>query len=80
MVGYAWSPTASKRTFKYFLADTAKHKAIVNQLYFIGTFLQAKVNNRVFVKLAIIYTHYFPLIFKVLWNILDIIEVHIWHD
>ena len=60
MVGDTWSSTASMRTLKYFLADAAKHKSIVHQLYFIGSFLQAKVNNRVFVKLDIRYTDYFP--------------------
>ena len=39
MVGYTWSPTASMRNLKYFLADEAKHKARVHQLYFIGAFL-----------------------------------------
>ena len=53
MIGYNWSPTASMRTLKYFLADADKHKARVHQLYFIGAFLQAKVKNRVFVKLDI---------------------------
>ena len=48
------------RTLKYFLADAANHKAIVNQLDFIGAFLQAKVKNRVFVKLDMRYTDYFP--------------------
>ena len=48
------------RTLKYFLADTAKHKARVNQLYFIGAFLQAKVKNRVFVILNMRYADYFP--------------------
>ena len=43
MVGYNWSPTASMRTMKYFLADAAKNKTIVHQLDFIGAFLQAKV-------------------------------------
>ena len=47
MVGENWSPTSSMRTLKYFLADAAKHKARVHQLYFIGAFLQAKVKNRV---------------------------------
>ena len=56
MVGYTWSPTASMRTLKYFLADAAKHKSRVHQLAFIGSFLQAKVNNRSFVKLDIRYT------------------------
>ena len=60
LVGDTWSPTASMRTFKYFLADTTKQKARVHQLYFIGALLQAKVKNRVFVKLDIIYTDYFP--------------------
>ena len=60
MVGDTWSPTASMRTLKYFLADAAKHKARVNELYFIGVLLQAKANNRVFVKLDMRYTDYFP--------------------
>ena len=59
MVGDTWSPTASMRTLKYLLADAAKHKARVHQLYFIGVFLQAKVKNRVFVKLDIRYTDFF---------------------
>ena len=60
MVGDTWSPTASMRNFKYFLSDVAKHKARVHQLYFIGALLQAKVKNRVFDKLDIRYTDYFP--------------------
>ena len=47
MVGDTWSPTASMRTLKYFLANAAKHRARVHQLDFIGVFLQAKVKNRV---------------------------------
>ena len=60
MVGDTWSPIASMRTLKYFLADASKHKAIVHQLDFIGAFLQVKVKNRVFVELDIRYTDYFP--------------------
>ena len=60
MVGDTWSPTSSMRTLKYFLADSAKHKTRVHQLYFIGAFLQAKVKNIVFFKLDIRYTDYFP--------------------
>ena len=56
MVEDNWSPTASMRTFNYFLADVAKHKARVHQLDFIGAFLKAKLKNRVFVKLYIRYT------------------------
>ena len=39
IVGDTWSPTASMRTLKYFLAYAAKHKARVHQLDFIGAFL-----------------------------------------
>ena len=60
MVGDTWSPTASMRTLKYFLADATKHKAKFHQLDFIGAFLQAKVKNRVFVKLDMRYADYFP--------------------
>ena len=59
MVGDTWSPTASMRNLKYSLADVAKHKSGVHQLYFIGAFLQEKVKNRVFVKLDIRHTYYF---------------------
>ena len=55
MVGDTWSPTASMKTLKFFLADAAKHKARVHQLDFIGAFLQSKVKNRVFVKLDMRY-------------------------
>ena len=48
------------RTLEYFLAYATKHKAIVHQLDFIGAFLQAKVKNRVFVKLDIRYKDYLP--------------------
>ena len=60
MVGDTWSPTASMRNLKYFLADAAKNKLRFHQLDFIGAFLQSKVKNRVFVKLDIRYTDYFP--------------------
>ena len=35
LVGNTWSPTVSMRTLKYFLANAAKQKARVYQLYFI---------------------------------------------
>ena len=60
LVGDNWSPTASMRNLKYFLAYATKHKARVHQLYFISAFLQAKVKNRVFVNLEIKFTYYFP--------------------
>ena len=39
------------RTLKYFLEDVVEHKSRFHQLDFIGSFLQLKVKNRVFVKL-----------------------------
>ena len=48
------------RTMKYFLVDVTKHRARVHQLGFILSLLQAKVKNRVFVKLDSKYTYYFP--------------------
>ena len=60
LIGDTWSPTASMRNLKYFLADATKHKAIVHQLYFIGAFLQAKLKTGVFVKLDIRYKDCFP--------------------
>ena len=60
MIGYTWSPTASMRTFKYFIEEAAKHKARVHQLDFIRAFLQANVKNRFFVKLDMRYAAYFP--------------------
>ena len=80
MVGYTWSPTASMRTLKYFLAYAAKHKARVHQLYFIGAFLQAKLNNRVFVKLDIRYTDYFPEYAQYFGRALILLKVHVWYD
>ena len=59
LVGDFWSPTASMKNLKYFLADATKHKTIVHQLGFIGSFLQVKVKNRVFVNFDIRYTDYF---------------------
>ena len=59
MIGDTWSPTASMRTLNYFLADVAKHKSRVHELDFIGAFLKANVNKRVFVKLDMRYAAYF---------------------
>ena len=59
MVGDTWSLTAFMRNLKYFLVYAARHKAGVRQFDSIEAFLQAKVKNRVFVKLDIRYTDYF---------------------
>ena len=42
------------------MADAVKHKESVHQLYFIGAFLQAKVKNRLFMKLDSRYADYLP--------------------
>ena len=59
LVRDTWSPTASMRTLKYLLADTAKQRSRVNQLGFIGELFQSKIKNRVFLKLYSRYTDYF---------------------
>ena len=59
LIGYNWPPTASMKILKDFLSDSVKHRSIVHQLDFIGNCLQAKVKNRVFVKLDSWYTDYF---------------------
>ena len=42
------------------MEDSAKHKEIVQELDFIGEFLQAKVKNWIFIKLDSRYADYFP--------------------
>ena len=59
IVGDTLSPIESMRNFKYFLVYAAKHRARGHYLEFIGAFLQAKLKNRVFVKLYIRYINYF---------------------
>ena len=66
------------RNLKYFLEDTEKHKARVHQIYFIGAFLQAKVKNRVFVKLDMRYADYFPEYAQYLGKGLNFFEIHVW--
>ena len=47
-------------TLKYFLVDAVKHKSIVNQLDFIGAFLQKQFNNKVFMNLDSRDSDYLP--------------------
>ena len=47
------------RNLKHFLKYSAKHKARVHQLDFIGAFLQEKIKNRVFVNLDYRCRYYF---------------------
>ena len=60
MVGDTWSPRAFMRTLNYLLEDADKYKSRFHQIDFIGSFLKAKVKNRIFIKLDIRYTDYFP--------------------
>ena len=60
MIGYTCSPTESMRNLNHFLVDYALHKSWVHQLYFIGSFLQANVKHRSFLKLDSRYVGYFP--------------------
>jgi hypothetical protein len=55
-----WSPTASFRSLKMFLAHAARLKVRVRQMDFIGAFLQAKVRSRVFIKMPAVYGEIFP--------------------
>ena len=60
-IGDTWSQKASMSTLRYFLEDSFMHKAIVNQLDLIGALIQAKVKNRVFVKLDSRYSYFFRI-------------------
>jgi hypothetical protein len=55
-----WSPTASFRALKMFLAHAAHLQVRVKQLHFIGAFLRAKVRSRVFIKFPTIYSKILP--------------------
>jgi hypothetical protein len=55
-----WSPTASFRSLKMFLAHASRLKARVKQLDFIGAFLQASTRSRIFVTIPAIIGNLFP--------------------
>ncbi len=55
-----WSPTASFRALKMFLAHASRTKAHVKQLDFVGALLQAKTRSRVFVSIPAMYGVLFP--------------------
>ena len=56
----SWSPTATHRCMKLFLAMATKHKKRVRILDFIGAFLQAPMRSRVVIRLPAIYGELFP--------------------
>ena len=60
MIGDTWSPTASMKTLNHLFSCFSKHKSIVQQLDFIGAFLQDNVKHSFFVNLDSRYGEYFP--------------------
>jgi hypothetical protein len=55
-----WSPTASFRGLKMFLAHACRLKVRVRQLDFIGAYLQARCKSRIFIKFPASLSQAFP--------------------
>jgi hypothetical protein len=55
-----WSPAASFRSLKMFLAHASRLRVRVKQLDFVGAFLQAKMRTRMFVTIPKIFGILFP--------------------
>ena len=55
-----WSPTASVRLLKCFLADAIRNKASVHQLDFIQAFIQSETKKRIFIILDKEYETFCP--------------------
>ena len=55
-----WSPTSSKKTLRLFLADAAKCNSKIKQLDYVGAFLQAPVQSKIFVSLPSEYLEICP--------------------
>ena len=70
MIGDIWSPTAPMMNLKYFLSDSAKNKARVHQLYFIGSFLQANVKH-IFFEIGDSIWRILPRICQIFWNTIE---------
>ena len=47
IIGYTWDLTVPMKTLRYFLGNSARHKARVQQFDFIGSFIQANIIHRV---------------------------------
>ena len=56
----SWSPTASTRLLKCFIADAAKNTSKIYQLDFIQTFIQSEATKRMFVILDKEFSHFCP--------------------
>ena len=55
-----WSPTASSRLLRCFIADAISHKAIIYQLDFIQAFIQSEMKKRMFAILDKEYEQFCP--------------------
>ena len=80
MIGDTWYPIASMKKLKYFLADISNHKARVNQLDFIGAFIQANVKHRFFVKLGSRYGEKSPEYANYFGRQLIPKKIYVWND
>ena len=47
IIGYTWDLTVPMKTLRYFLGNSARHKARVQQFDFIGSFIQANIIHRI---------------------------------
>ena len=56
----SWSPTASTRLLKCFIADAIRNKSKIYQLDFIQAFIQSKATKRMFVILDKEFSHFCP--------------------
>ena len=80
MVEDTWSPTASMRTLKYFLADAAKHKEKSSSIRFHWSILVSQSKEQSLCQVGYYIYRLFSRICKVLWKSLEIVEVHVWHE
>jgi len=63
--GYnSWSPTASIRLLKCFIADATLNKCVIFQLDFIQAFIQSEAKKRMFVLLDKEYEQFCPNLSK----------------
>ena len=60
----SWSPTASTRLLKCFIADAIRNKSKIFQLDFIQAFIQSKATKRMFVILDKEFSHFCPKLSK----------------
>ena len=68
------------RTLKYLLADHAKDKARVHQLYFIGALLQYNVKNGVFFEAGKQIWRIITGVCQLFWKIIEAKEINVWNE